>query len=126
MPKNSKMDDYIDIKETIWSDKKRILGIPLSFTRYSVTEDKLIIKNGLFVEKEEEIILYRIKDISLKRGPLQQILGVGTISIESVDITTPRLLICNIKDSRKVKELLSKLVDKSKREAGVSFGEILF
>ncbi len=119
------MNEYLENAEIIWTDKKRILGLPISFTRYSVTEDKLIIRRGLFIDREDEIILYRIKDITLRRGPLQQMLGVGTIIIESVDITTPKLFICSVKDSRKVKELLSKLIEKNKKTAGVSFGELL-
>lgn len=121
----NKMDEYLEDDEIIWSDKKRILGLPISFTRYTITENKLVIKTGIFVDREEEILLYRIKDVTLRRGPFQQILGVGTISIESVDITTPKLNVINIKNSRKVKELLSKLVDQNKRNSGVSFGEIL-
>lgn len=120
-----KINEYLDNDEIIWSDKKRTLGLPLSFTRYTITENKLIIKTGAFVDREEEILLYRIKDVTLRRGPFQQLLGVGTIAIESVDITTPRLHLINIKNSRKVKELLSKLVDQNKRKAGVSFGELL-
>lgn len=120
-----KMDEFLDTEETIWSDKKRILGLPISFTRYTITENKLIIRTGIFVDREEEILLYRIKDVTLRRGPLQQLLGVGTISIESVDITTPAFSLTNIKNSRKVKEVLSKLIDQSKRNSGVSFGEIL-
>lgn len=125
MNNNSKMNEYLENAEIIWTDKKRILGLPISFTRYSVTENKLIIRRGLFIDREDEIILYRIKDITLRRGPLQQMLGVGTIIIESVDITTPKLFICSVKDSRKVKELLSKLIEKNKKTAGVSFGELL-
>lgn len=123
--KVNRMDEYLDHDEIVWSDKKRIFGLPISFTRYTVTENKLIIKTGIFVDREEEILLYRIKDVTLRRGPLQQILGVGTITIESVDITTPRMAIINIKDSRKVKEVLSKLINESKKNSGVSFGELL-
>lgn len=123
--KVNKMDEYLDHDEIVWSDKKRIFGLPISFTRYTVTENKLIIKTGVFVDREEEVLLYRIKDITLRRGPLQQILGVGTITIESVDITTPKMAIINIKDSRKVKDVLSKLINDSKKNSGVSFGELL-
>lgn len=123
--KVNKMDEYLDHDEIVWSDKKRIFGLPISFTRYTVTENKLIIKTGVFVDREEEILLYRIKDITLRRGPLQQILGVGTITIESVDITTPKMAIINIKDSRKVKDVLSKLINDCKKNSGVSFGELL-
>lgn len=53
---------------TVWKDRKRtFLGLPWSFTRYELTEEKLIIETGLFGRKEEEIRLYRIMDITLHR-----------------------------------------------------------
>ena len=30
----------------IWSDKKRMLGLPISFTTYSLSEDRLFIDSG--------------------------------------------------------------------------------
>ena len=50
--------------EILWNDRKRTLfGLPLSFTKYSLTEDKLIIERGIFNRIEEEIRLYRIFNI---------------------------------------------------------------
>ena len=52
-----------------WFDRKRtIFGLPLSFTKYAVTEEKLLIKTGFFNTKEEEVRLYRIMDVTLNRS----------------------------------------------------------
>ena len=57
---------------TVWKDRKRtFLGLPWSFTRYELTEEKLIIETGLFGRKEEEIRLYRIMDIKRIKKPKQ-------------------------------------------------------
>ncbi|MBR3304845.1 MAG: PH domain-containing protein [Clostridia bacterium] len=92
----------------LWSDKKRtIFGLPLSFTRYTLTEDKLLISFGFLNKREEEIRLYRISDVTLRRTFGERILGLGTIHCCSSDPTTPEFNIVRIKNSQKVKELLS-------------------
>ena len=41
----------------LWSDKKRILGMPISFTRYSLSEDRFFVDAGFFTRQSNEIIL---------------------------------------------------------------------
>ena len=67
--------------ERIWKDRKRFLGMPLSFTRYSLSEDRLFLSVGFFNIKDEEILLYRIRDISSQRTLGQRLCGVGTLTI---------------------------------------------
>ncbi len=98
--------------EIIWKDRKRtIFGLPLSFTKYKLTEEKLLINTGILATKEEEIQLYRIMDLTLSRTLLQRIFGVGTIHCCSADKTTPEFDIKNIKKSSEVKEILSKYIE---------------
>ena len=50
--------------KTVWKDRKRtVFGLPWSFTRYLLYENKLVIDVGLFSRTEDEIRLYRIMDI---------------------------------------------------------------
>lgn len=103
-------------KEIIWKDRKRIwfFGLPWTFTKYSLSEDRLFIERGIFNVKEDEVRLYRITDISLNRGFWQRIIGVGTINCCSADKTLGDFRIINIKNSREVKELLSEAVEKER------------
>jgi len=109
----------------IWKDRKRpFLGLPLSFTRYYCTNEKLTIDIGFFSRREEEIRLYRIMDITLKRTLFQRIFGVGTIHCCSADKSTPEFDIKCVKNPRQVKDMLSDLVEKNrmdKRIAGREF-----
>jgi len=109
----------------IWKDRKRpIFGLPLSFTKYKLTEEKLLINTGLFSIKEEEIQLYRIMDVTLKCSFLQRIFNVGTIHCCSGDKTTPEFDIKDVKNPSNVKELLSKNIEiqrDNKRIAGREF-----
>ena len=106
-----------------WRDKKRYLGMPLSFTTYSISEDRLFRESGLLSRTYEEVLLYRIRDISLKRSLGQMILGVGTIVIHSSDKSSGTLEIENVKSPKQVKELIHQLVEEAKTRRRFRFGE---
>lgn len=109
----------------IWSDKKRILGLPISFTTYSISEDRLFIDQGLIKLESEEILLYRVRDLKFTQTLGQRIFGVGSVIVQSSDKTTPILEIKNVKNAYDVKELIHKNVEKMKIERRMRVGEIL-
>lgn len=111
--------------EYIWKDRKRHLGLPLSFTRYALSEDRLFLSVGFFSIKDEEILLYRIRDISTTRSLWQRIFGVGSVTVISSDKTTPTLLLKNVKHPLDVKELLHEQVEKVKIQRRIRLGEIM-
>ena len=114
-------------KETIrylWKDRKRFLGMPLSFTRYMLSEDRLFLSKGFLSVKDDEILLYRVRDISTSRNLLQRMLGVGTVTVMSTDKTCPNLVMKNIKDPVAVKELLHKSVEEMKLRQKVRISEL--
>ena len=86
-----------------WKDRKRHLGMPLSFTRYALSEDRLFLETGFFNIKDEEVVLYRIRDISMKRTLGQRIFGVGTITVVSSDKSCPKVELKNVKKPAKAK-----------------------
>lgn len=96
----------------IWTDKKRtFLGLPISFTRYFLTEKKFIMRTGFLSITEEEIDLYKITDKKLTLSFGQRIFGCGSITIFSRDTDTPDTLIKSVKNPRKVLELLDKNIE---------------
>lgn len=111
--------------EYIWSDRKRFLGMPLSFTRYALSRDRLFLETGLLNTKCEEILLYRVRDISLSISLGQRIFGVGTVTIQSSDKTMPLLELKNIKAPRDTKELIHEAVEEMKLSRRMRVGEIL-
>ena len=111
-------------KETIWSDRKRIpLGLPWTFTKYTITREKLLVETGIFSKSQEEIRLYRIMDLTLRRSFWQRLFGLGTIHCCTADKTAPEIDIQWIPDSANVKELLSDLVEAERMEKRVSSRE---
>ena len=69
----------------IWHDKKRYFGLPLSFTRYAMSEDRLFTSEGLLSLKDDEVLLYRVRDIDTSRSLWQRLFGVGTVTVMSSD-----------------------------------------
>ena len=111
--------------EYIWKDRKRYLGLPLSFTRYAMSEDRLFLSVGFLSIKDDEILLYRVRDINTSRTLWQRLLGVGTITVVSSDKTTPNLVLKNVKHPIEVKELLHRQVEDMKIQRRVHLGEIM-
>ena len=111
--------------EYLWKDRKRYFGLPLSFTRYSLSEDRLFLSVGFLSIKDDEVLLYRVRDIDLERHLFQRIFGVGTVTVMSSDKSMPTLVLKNIKDPVMVKELIHKQVEDMKIRRRVRVGEIM-
>ena len=109
----------------IWQDRKRYLGMPLSFTRYAMSEDRLFTSVGFLNIKDDEILLYRVRDIDTKRTLGQRLFGVGTVTVISSDKTMPNLVLKNIRNPVEVKELIHSQVEEMKLKRRVRVGEIM-
>ena len=111
--------------EYLWKDRKRYFGLPLSFTRYRLSEDRLFLSEGFLNIKDDEILLYRVRDIDSSRSLGQRIFGVGTVTVLSSDKTMPTLVLKNVKDPGFVKELIHQQVEETKLKRRVRLGEIM-
>ncbi len=111
----------------IWSDRKRILGMPITFTKYSLVESadwtKLFIKTGMLSITIDEVNLYRIYDVQITQSLGQKIFGVGTITLYSKDVTSPVSEIMNVKNPFKVRNLLAEKIEEARQLKGVRIGE---
>lgn len=110
----------------IWQDRKRpILGLPLSFTKYILTDEKLIIDTGFLAKRQEEIRLYRITDFSVTQKLFERLFRVGNIHISSSDNTQGEFTIVKVKKPYEIKELLSDMVEKEREKKGIVTNEFL-
>lgn len=104
----------------IWTDKKRtIFGLPLSFTRYFLTQTKFITRTGFLSIDEDEIDLYKITDKKLKIPFSQRLFKCGSIIIYSKDTDTPQKEVHSIKTPRKVSELIDRYVNAQRDKYGI-------
>lgn len=109
----------------IWTDRKRYMGMPLSFTRYALSDDRLFLSVGFLSVKDEEVLLYRIRDITVSRSLWQRLFGVGTITVSSSDKSTPTVILKNIKNPLEVKEFIHENVEETKIKRRVRLGELM-
>ena len=99
----------------IWTDKKRtIFGLPISFTRYFLTEKKFITRKGFLSIEEDEFDLYRVNDKKLVLPFGQRLFGCGTVIINVKDVDTPQKEVKSIKAPRKFLQLLDEQVEKQR------------
>ena len=99
-----------DYGEIIWTGKKCIMGLPISFTRYILTDTMLYTKFGFLNIREDEVELYKIVDKTMSFSLGQRMVGCGTISITARDCDTPEKQLISIKKPREVKRLLDEAV----------------
>lgn len=108
----------------VWKDRKRtIFGLPWSFTKYRLTNEKFLVTTGFLNQQEEEVRLYRITDVTLKRNIRDRIWRVGSIHCCSGDKTSPEFNISRIKRPEEVKEMLSDMVEVARKENNINILE---
>ena len=109
----------------IWKDRKRILGLPISFIRYRLSEDRLFCEKGFLNIKQDEVLLYRVRDLQLTMKLWQRLFGVGTVCVVSSDKSVPHLDLINVKDPRNVKEMIHRAVEDAKDQRRIRTMEIM-
>lgn len=94
----------------------RFLGVT-----YELTEDRLILRKGIFVKSIDEIELYRVKDVRMDFTLVNQWAGIGTIGVDSSDETTREgaLVIPYIERAAERREELRRLVDVARQKRRV-------
>lgn len=119
-----KKDDWAEQEKILWHDRKRILGMPISFTRYEVDDSRLTMRKGLFRTETDELLLYRVLDIKMVRTLGQKICGVGTLSLYCADQSNRMLELKSIKKPDAVRKFLSRIVERERNEKGLTGREI--
>ncbi len=91
-----------------YTERKRwlFLGLPFTFTKYTVNEDRLIINKGLLRTTEDTCYLYKIIDIKLERSICERLFGMGTILCYTGDVTDKVIKLIHIKNSKKINDYL--------------------
>lgn len=105
--------------ENLWKDRRHILWFPWTFDVYRIANGRIYTQSGLLSSEENECMIYRVLDISLKRTLLNRLCGTGTIILRTKDASDSILIIKNVKNSQQVKDLISDLVEQERRDKGL-------
>ena len=95
-----------------WYDRKRLwCGLPWTFTKYGLSEDRLFVETGLFTTKYYDVRLYRIMNTSMSCTFIQKIFGLGNIHIDGTDKDLGCFDLVNVKNCAFVKDMLDELIE---------------
>lgn len=89
--------------------------------KFEVTDERLIVRRGIFLKSIDEIELYRIKDVRMNFTLLNQITGIGTICLTTSDETTRsgEFRMRDVPNAHARREEIRRLVDAARRKRGV-------
>lgn len=97
-------------------EKKRtaLFALPIYFTKYTITEDMLNIKEGFFKITENDCYMYKIQDVTLTMTLIERIFKLSTITCHTGDTTNPIIVLKHIKNGRAIKEFLLQASDEAR------------
>lgn len=87
--------------------------------RYRIGAEQLISEHGIIQRKTDYMELYRIVDFQEHQSLLQQLFGLKTVSIFSMDRNTPRLDLIGICHKDNIVALVRERVEYNKRKKGI-------
>jgi uncharacterized membrane protein YdbT with pleckstrin-like domain len=99
-------------------ERKRVkfFGLPLSFTKYSISEEKITITTGFLSITEDDAYMYKIQDVRLTRSLMERIFKIGTITCYTGDTTHPELIMHHIRHSNEIKDFIMQYSEEARRK----------
>ena len=91
-----------------FKERKRwvFLGLPFTFTVYTIKEDLITVNEGFLNRKENDCYMYKVQDVELVRSLGERIFGIGTVKCYTGDTTDKELVITHIKNAKAVKDFI--------------------
>lgn len=97
-------------------EKKRILflGLPWTFTKYTIGEEIINIRAGLLKTVEDDCYMYKVTDVKLETSLPERIFKLGTVVCYTGDTTHQVLKLIHIKNARQIKDYILEQSEKQR------------
>ena len=94
--------------EFAFNERKRwlFLGLQFTFTVYHIGEDTLTIDRGIFNKTEDDCYMYKIQDVNHSASLIERMMGLGTVTCFTADVTDRKLVLKHIRHSKDVKNYI--------------------
>ena len=99
---------YIEKKRT------KIFGLPWTFTKYIIDDEKVTIKSGFLSTVEDDAYMYKIQDVRLVRSFFERLARIGTVICYTGDTTHPELKLVHIRRANEIKDFLMKASEEAR------------
>ena len=105
-------------KKIEYQERKRLvfLGLPWTFTRYTVTEEQIVINSGFLNTRENSCYMYKIQDVELRASLGERLFGLGTIVCFTGDTTHPQLCLEHIRNAKEIKDVIFRVSEEARRK----------
>ena len=84
------------------------LGLPFTFTKYTIKEDRITITSGLIKTIENDCYMYKVQDVEHVASLMEKMFKLGTVICYTGDTTHPKLKLEHIRNSKVIKEFILK------------------
>ena len=102
--------------EIVFKQRKRwvFLGLPFTFTVYTIKDDVITINTGFFNKMENDCYMYKVQDVQHSATLLERICGLGTVVCFTGDTTHPKLVLQHVKKSKNIKNYILDASEKAR------------
>lgn len=102
----------------IYVEKKRtkFLALPICFTTYTITDEKLTITSGFLDITVDDAFMYKVQDVKLTKSLMERIFKLGTVTCYTGDTTHPELKLLHIRNASEIKDFLMNASEEARRK----------
>lgn len=111
----------IEEEREVWSGQPDRVFAPMGerSAKYVLTTERLRVDSGMLRKKAESLDLWRVKDVSVKKGMTQRTRKCGDVEVTSADASTPKLTLTWIQNPDDVAEQIRQLTRDARKRHGV-------
>ncbi|MGA2678336.1 MAG: PH domain-containing protein [Sedimentisphaerales bacterium] len=91
----------------------------IRMTHYEVSPDRIEYGEGIFDRKVDNLDMFRVVDIKLRRNALDLVVGVGTVILTTTDKSHPEFEFKKIKNSHELYDIIKKAALSADRRTNV-------